>query len=258
MALAHLDFFSESLGLATAMRALLPEPNATAERGPFPVLYLLHGWSDNETIWCRRTSIERYLAGKNLLVVMPRGDLSYYQNTASGLRYWDFLSEELPQLVRQWFPVSDRRQDTFAAGLSMGGYGAFRLALAHPDRFAGAASLSGALDVRDSAANIIRRGREARLDGIFGEGLRHLDPAADLFTLTETVAKLPGGEQPKLYQWCGTEDYLHPMNLRFRDHARKNGLPLTYAEGPGDHQWSHWDREIVPVLEWIQTLQTGA
>jgi putative tributyrin esterase len=255
MALAHLDFFSESLGLSTAMRVILPDRPAEPERGTFPVLYLLHGWSDNETTWCRRTSLERYLTGRDLLVVMPRGDLSYYQNTASGLRYWDFLSGELPQLVRRWFPVSTRREDTFAAGLSMGGYGAFRLALTHPERFAGAASLSGALDVRTCVRETLRRGREARLDGIFGEDLKHLDPAADLFTLADRVAAMPPAERPRLYQWCGTGDFLHPMNLHFRDHAREKGLPLTYADGPGDHQWSHWDREIVPVLEWIQTLR---
>ena len=110
-----------------------------------PVLYLLHGLSDDETIWMRRTSIERYAAQYGLAVVMPNGARSYYADMLRGGKYWTYLSEELPKVMQSFFRISDRREDTFAAGLSMGGYGAMKLALHCPERFAAAASLSGAL-----------------------------------------------------------------------------------------------------------------
>ncbi|MFD0818010.1 alpha/beta hydrolase, partial [Micromonospora zhanjiangensis] len=154
MALMRCDFFSETLGLNTSMTVLLPQRTATqigmsgaTRDGDPPVLYLLHGLSDDDTIWLRRTSIERYVAPLGLAVVMPQVARSFYTDEANGNRYWTFLSEELPELCRSFFRLSDRREDTFVAGLSMGGYGALRWALRAPHRFAAAASLSGALDL---------------------------------------------------------------------------------------------------------------
>ena len=110
-----------------------------------PVLYLLHGLSDDDTIWSRRTSIERYVAPLGIAVVMPQVHQSFYSDEVHGLPFWTFLTEELPALVHGFFRTSTRREDTFVAGLSMGGYGAMKWALREPHRFAAAASLSGAL-----------------------------------------------------------------------------------------------------------------
>src|SRR5438105_15742137 len=112
--------YSEALGVQVNFHVLLPQQT----RAQFPVLWLLHGLSDDHTIWLRRTSIERYAAEKNLAVVMPAAGRSYYQDMANGARYWTFLTEELPAMCRAWFPLSSRREENFAAGLSMGGYGA--------------------------------------------------------------------------------------------------------------------------------------
>ena len=142
MALIQCDFYSEVLQLSTSMNVILPQP----ARSRYPVLYLLHGLSDDHTIWLRRTSIERFVDPLGLAVVMPAVHRSFYTDMAAGNRYWTFVGRELPALVRAFFPVSRRREDTFVAGLSMGGYGAFKLALSFPQRFAAAASLSGALD----------------------------------------------------------------------------------------------------------------
>jgi pimeloyl-ACP methyl ester carboxylesterase len=154
MALVHCDFFSDVLGLSTSMTVILPQSTSgqigmsgEVSKGDTPVLYLLHGLSDDHTIWTRRTSIERYVAPLGLAVVMPRVDRSFYLDEAHGNRYWTFLSEELPEVVRGFFRVSRRREDTFVAGLSMGGYGAMKWALSEPHRFAAAASLSGAVDL---------------------------------------------------------------------------------------------------------------
>src|SRR6187551_1522589 len=120
MAFFDCHFFSETLALNCSAYVLLPQrPADSAQRVLHPTLYLLHGLSDDHTIWLRRTSIERYAAARNLAVVMPAVARSFYQDMASGPRCWTFLSEELPTLCRQWFPLSEDREDNFAAGLSM-------------------------------------------------------------------------------------------------------------------------------------------
>ena len=140
MALLQIGFFAETLGKQVHMNVLLPQRSGSralpGEIPSYPTLYLLHGMSDDYTIWERRTSIERYAADKNLAVVMPDGDLSWYTDMKFGGRYFTFLSEELPAVCRDLFPqLSQKREDTFVAGLSMGGYGAFKLAMRCPEAF---------------------------------------------------------------------------------------------------------------------------
>ena len=249
-------FYSEQLGLNTSAEVLLPQPATSGQvgmsgpqaRDRYPALYLLHGWSDDESIWMRRTSIERYASEHSLAIIMPRVDLSYYQDTHSGMNYWSFLSEELPTLCEGWFPISTDRADRFAGGLSMGGYGAFRLGLLRPDRFSAAISLSGALDLeglRDFWRDDPKRMKILR--GVFGEELPIEASDRDLLHLARAF-KSAGS---RFYQWCGTEDFLYPANQNFRATAEAAGLPLVYREGPGDHSWPHWDREIQPALGWL-------
>src|SRR5512136_755148 len=160
MALFHCDFRSEVLDLSTSMVVILPdaEPSQDGRRRKYKTLYLLHGLSDDHTIWQRRTSLERYTAPLGIAVVMPAVDRSFYTNMAYGKAYETFVAEELPKLARSFFPLSEQREDNYVAGLSMGGYGAFKLALNYPENYCAAASLSGALDlskiVEDPEADI--------------------------------------------------------------------------------------------------------
>ena len=173
MALIACDFFSESLGLSCSIKVILPQPTVSqiGMRGvvkakKYPVLWLLHGLSDDHTIWSRHTSIERYLAGTGIAVVMPNAGKSFYRNMATDPSYGTFLKEELPRIVQSFFPISSDRRDNFVAGLSMGGYGAFLLALSQPERFAAAASLSGALNIANLASGV--KGTEVILRNAFG------------------------------------------------------------------------------------------
>jgi len=259
MAYSECHFFAKTLGVSTSMNVLLPQPAASGQvgmkgsfkRDAYPVLYLFHGWSDDETIWMRRTSIERYAAELGLIVVMPRVELSYYQNMATGMRFWDFISEELPGLCGQWFPVSSKRGDTFAAGLSMGGYGAFRLGLSCPERYSAVASLSGALNLNGGLSEWkADPARRPKLEAIWGMDFQGFDKDSDLLFLAGQLSNTDKNNT-RFYQWCGTEDFLYADNQRFREHADKEGLNLTYREGPGDHSWEHWDREIQGVLSWM-------
>jgi S-formylglutathione hydrolase FrmB len=245
MALLHCNFFSDVLGLSCSMDVLLPEKRNSEG---IPVLYLLHGRSDDHTAWVRRTAIERYVADLDLAVIMPDVHRSCYTDMARGWRYRTFVSEELPGICHGFFPLSRKREDTFVAGLSMGGYGAFKLALSHPDRFAAAASLSGALD----PARVVESKGDMRREWelVYGDLDGHAGSENDLMHLAERVAA-SDGPKPRLFQWCGTEDFLYKGNLRFRDHAQALGLDLTYSEGPGDHRWRYWDEQIKNVLEWV-------
>ena len=243
MILNEVNFFSEALTLRSTMYVLLPQRSLAetkTKRTPkYRTLYLLHGHSDDHTAWMRWSNIEKYVEGLNLAVVMPAVNLSFYTDMVYGGKYWTFISEEVPAVVRDMFPLSNKREDNFVAGLSMGGYGAFKLALTYPDRYAAAASLSGALDVRETAKAHGRRDDKvflAEMRNIFGDERKVANSKHDLFTLAKRVAK--GPVKPRLYQACGTEDFLYSDNVRFRDHVRNLPLDLTYEEGPGEHAWS--------------------
>lgn len=260
MAFLDVHCFSDALGLSVSFYVLLPQ-TATRQigmgggerRAHYQTLYLLHGLSDDHTIWMRRTSIERYAALKNIAVVMPAVGRSFYQDMANGAKYWTYLSEELPALCQEWFPLSAKREDNFAAGLSMGGYGALRLALAKPEKFAAAASLSGALDV---ARRLREAGKpESRISkaewiGIFGPGLKAGQTDADLYFLAQKVAA-SSGPKPRLFLACGTEDQLIADNRAFRQHLDGLHLENSYTESPGAHDWGYWDAQIQRVLEWL-------
>nr|WP_321464432.1 alpha/beta hydrolase family protein [uncultured Desulfobulbus sp.] len=258
MALIHCHFYSHVLGLMTTMSVFLPELSQDTGQQPqgetpFPTLYLLHGRSDDHSAWQRRTSLERYLEGMNLAVVMPEVGRSYYTDMQTGQRYWSFISQEVPRVARRYFPLSQRREENYLAGLSMGGYGAFKLAFTFPERFAAAASLSGALDVVRLTGSELETGQQ-ELVHVFGEPQTLAGSENDLFALTESVHERAGA-LPKLYQWCGTEDFLYLDNRRFRKHLDDLGIQVDYDEGPGGHEWSCWDAQIKKVLAWLPGVE---
>lgn len=257
MAFIQCDFFSETLGVSTSMYVILPQQTrgqigmgGSEKREKYPTLYLLHGLSDDHTIWLRRTSIERYVADMGIAVVMPAGGRSFYTDMKHGYKYWTFLSEELPEIARSFFPLSDKREDNFAAGLSMGGYGAFKLALRCPDKFAAAASLSGATDMATQAEQLNGTEWAAEWYNIFGDLDKVRNSENDLLYLARNVAA-SNGPKPKLYQCVGTEDFLYEQNQVFKGVAEELKLDLTYDEGPGSHEWGYWDANIQKVLKWL-------
>ena len=247
MALLETRFDSQTLDIFLGMNVILPEhPDAWNE--PPAVLYLLHGLSDDHTIWSRRTSIERYAANYPLAIVMPDVHKSFYCDMAHGSNYWKFISEELPMLVERWFNVSRDPAKTFVAGLSMGGYGAIKLALECPGRFAAAASLSGALDIAAHIDDEFDESRTRTFEAIFGDLQNVPGSANDLIAQLRTPQKTPATD---FYVCCGTDDYLYQDSVAFRDAAIAAGLRLTYEESDGDHDWGYWDTHIQRILDWL-------
>lgn len=255
MANMTLTFYSKELMRETNIQVLLPDMGETWRESPgkkkYPVLYLLHGLGGNETDWIRKTSLERYAADRQVILVMPNGETGFYTDTAYHMNYFTFLTEELPWYLKNWLPISEQRDHTFIAGLSMGGYGALKAALTNPDRYAAAAFFSAALEpehLEETFPNeeekpFVRR----NIETIFGT-LSPLPPAHDLYSLLETDCR--GGKKlPFLIHYIGTEDFLYEMNQRFERYAKDLGVPILYEEWSGAHEWQFWDLCIKKTLD---------
>ena len=263
MALIDIKLFSTSLLTNTDIKVIIPTPDEPFSQDDTPyykpgkkyqTLYLLHGAFGDCSVWTRNTGIERYSQKHKLAVVMASVTNSYYLDMAHGSKFMTYMNNELPQFVNAIFPLSDKREDTFIAGMSMGGYGAYRLALENPYRFSCAASLSGALDIVD----LMNRTKDApsplNSENIFGS-LPEYGNENDLF---QCIGKLKAEdiEMPRFYQCCGTEDFLYDSNINTQKKLLDFGIDLTYCEGPGMHNWDYWDVEIQKVLDWLPLSNT--
>jgi len=235
MAFCTAHFFGASIRKATAMHVLLPEAE-----GRFPVLYLLHGLSDDYTIWQRRTSIERYAADWPLIIVMPDGHRSFYCNDPrpGGLAYEDHIVRDVVGFVDRTFPTVRDRAARAIAGLSMGGYGAVMLALRHPEVFSVVCAHSSAFQFTHGP------GGGPDEIGAIARALRGGD--YDCFAL---AAKLKRRRGRLAFRFdCGTDDLLVGASREFHAHLERLGVPHEYAEHPGAHTWDYWDTHIRDTL----------
>ena len=263
MAFFQVNFFSPVLGFPSDIQVYVPTPYSDDELNDgdksfftddaaFPVLYLLHGAYGDYTDWARLTGIERYAHSHRMAVVMPSVSNSFYQDMVRGSACLSYLTEDLMPFVEKNFPVSTKREDTFAAGLSMGGYGALRLALEKPERFAACASLSGAIDLEETYAQTQRGDAPNPFNwgAVLGDPAHIAGSDADLFALIRRL-KEQKRPLPRIYQTIGTEDFLYEMNLGAKKKLEDLGVDLTYAEHPGIHDWIFWDTYIRDVLNWM-------
>jgi S-formylglutathione hydrolase FrmB len=156
MALMEMTFRSQALGFDQSINVFLPEPKdiGLMKLGRpctenLPVLYLLHGYSDDHTAWLRRSNMERYLhhSSYNMICVVTSMRNFFYTDMAYGYNYYTYMSVELPNIIESTFRASSKREDRFIAGLSMGGYGALKIAMSNPDRYAAVGSFSGAVSI---------------------------------------------------------------------------------------------------------------
>ncbi len=251
MAFISLDFYSEALGMQSEVFVVIPQRGALGEIGignkaedtKYKVLYLLHGLSDDHTIWMRRTSIERYASRYGICVVMPNGHRSFYTDMKYGGNYYTYITKELPARMREFFRVSDRREDNFIAGLSMGGYGALKAALREPDKYAAASALSAVTDISEFCGE-----RSELFTAIFGEG-QAVPDEDDLIKLVD--AHKNDEIKPRIYIGIGRQDGLYDQNVRFKKILEDNGYDLTYRESDGVHCWEFWDEYILYTLQWM-------
>ncbi len=243
MALLTCNHKSEKLGKAVALTIIVPD-NPKKEK--LRVLYLLHGLSDDCSAWTRYTSIERYMRQNgDTVVVMPDGQKSFYSDMVYGDKYYSYITEELPEYLKTIFNISGKREDTYIAGLSMGGYGAFKIALSKPQNYAAAASFSGVLDV---VPHMKEAGEWSELGtAIMGQNANPEKSGANLFYLLENGVS----PKPRLLQMCGTEDFLYEDNKKFKNEIEKLDFEYEYEEFPGEHNWDFWDKCIRKAIKFF-------
>ena len=242
---------SDILAMDTALNVILPHDRPfEPEYKPAKVLYLLHGLGDNADAWTRYTNIERYAREYKLAVIMPEVQRSFYLDMEYGLKYFSYITDELPQICGQMFGISQKREDTFVAGLSMGGYGAMKCGLAYPEKYAGCASFSGALDINVVVGEHLNDVNKKQLQSAFGMELEVKD-SDNLDYLAEETAKLSAGQRPKIYISCGRQDFLYKDNAKFNLLLAKLGIEREYMECDGDHEWGFWDNSIQCVLKYF-------
>jgi len=277
MAHIYLRLFAHTLNKNTDVNIILPTPNPDElmegkessyfhDDMHYQVLYLLHGTYGDYSDWCRNTCIERYAQVHKIAIVMPSAENSFYQDMVHGPKYLTYLTEELPLYLSRLFPISTKREDTFIAGLSMGGYGAWHIALTKPEQYAAAASLSGVLDfslmVDEWSGSIEAREsfeREAPwpIKAIFGEQeLENIKLSnANLMVQIKKIIQ-NDKELPKLFNTIGKDDFLYSNYKSARKLLEEIGVPVEFEEHNGKHDWTYWDTQIQRVLEWLPLKRT--
>ena len=246
-----LNFRAQSLSQDTVVNVILPDDSPTEN---IPTLYLLHGMHGNHNSWLKNTRIDAFAQSRHIAVVMPDGENSFYHDMKYGKKFFTYIADELPSVMRRVFRLSADRGSNFIAGLSMGGYGALRTALLRPEQYAGAASLSGCADL----PRLLERAHwSSEAAAVWGDDFRTCTAGtdSDCFHLIETFPD--DRPKPKIFVACGTQDSLYGENVRLRDLMNEKGIAkgfdFTYEEGPGMHTWDFWAKWIGPAVDCIMS-----
>ena len=244
MAFSTVSTGSAKLGKSIQYNAFVPDGG----QEDIPFVLLMHGLSDDYTQWQRFTVTERYAGERGIAVIMPDGGRSFYTDMKFGGAYYSCILNDVVNSARNLFPISKKRERSFTAGLSMGGYGAAKLALRNPDMFAGFISLSGCLDIAKLA-------REAVFDDfrlIWGEDYGSTVPGSDDDTIELLHSYADSGKpKPKMYIAVGDDDFLLEHNHNFRDAAIADGFDIKYEQGPGNHNWIFWNDYLPRGLDFL-------
>lgn len=240
----------ETVGVKIYLPCDLPAEVGNRVKGVFT---LLHGFTNSGDDWMQMTAAPRYAADNGLALVAPDCGNSFYQNMAFGGAWADFVTDEMPALLGEMFRLPTARDQNFIAGLSMGGYGALYLGLRRPDRYAGCASFSGAVDVAMMLADPDIPGVRQVFEPVFGPALR-LPEESEVRNLAAKVAALPAGQQPRVLLTNGLQDE-EPYYIRLQNDAVDSTLrtlPLAHyrrLQWDGVHEWNFWDRSLVYAID---------
>jgi putative tributyrin esterase len=248
------SFRSDSLGRDGHYRILLPIDYSRG--GRFPVLYLLHGLYGDDRNWETRTGLKNYARNLPLLIVMPDADDSWYTNSATVPqdKFEDFIAKDLIAEIDGKYRTIRERRGRAIAGLSMGGYGAVKMALEYPNLFAFAGSLSGALNAAENL-DTLRPEFRAKLLEVFGNDGSPTRAENDVFLLLKKTSDQTA--LPYLYLACGTSDSFLDTNRAFVLQLSSRKIAYEYHETPGGHTWEYWDSALQPMLQAIQRTVTG-
>ncbi len=222
----------------------------------FKTLYLLHGLGGNHRDWLQASRIREIAEKYNLAVILPSGENSFYVDGSTiGSKYGSFVGKELVDFTRKLFPLSDKKEDTYIGGLSMGGFGAVHTALMYPDTFSKAFAFSSAF-VTDRISKLKPGEADDILDfesytKIFGN-LAQLENSPH--NPKELIRKVKSNKVtiPELFLACGTEDFLISENREFKKYLDSQHIPVCYIEDEGDHNFDFWNRYLEPAVQWLE------
>ena len=252
MALIQVNYLSQALFRMVPLNVILPVDRFDADTNrylngkerKYKTLYLLHGLLGNYTDWVSQTRIQKWAEEKDLAVVMPSGDNAFYFNSRTPWNdYGTFIGEELVEITRRMFPLSDKWEDTFIAGLSMGGFGALRNGIVYSETFSHVAGLSSAVHIFEDTSEEANIGL---FDNIEAAARTDKNPWVAVEEMLSNRRRIP-----KFYMACGTKDDLMLANVSFRDYLQEKGLDVTWDEENFGHDWDFWDSQIKKVLDWL-------
>ena len=255
-----IQFKSELIGQVLPYNALLPVGYAESNKR-YPVLYLLHGLFGRYDDWVTRTNLAQYAMNYDVIIITPEGHDSWYTDSAGTAtdKYESyFIRELIPDVDARFRTIKDSRTRG-VAGLSMGGYGALKYALKHPEQFAFAASLSGALDpamrTDDNpgfAWDILR----PSINSVFGSRSSQTRMSNDLHQIARGLSASQIASLPYLYFDCGLEDGFLATNRELADILLSKKIPHQFRQLPGGHTWAYWDQQVREILRLYAQLMT--
>jgi putative tributyrin esterase len=227
----------ESMGLGWAGAKVGDSVECShAKPDKYPVLYLLHGYGNNHATWHGYTRIELFAEEQHMAVVMFSAENKFYLNHGGDDNYYDFIQNELPDFVTGMFPISPRPEDTFIAGLSMGGFGSLVHAFSNPERYAAMGAFSAAVSLEITHVKDAFAGPTGGADPLGAAKKR----------------KEEGRRLPKIYIACGEDDFLYEANVKFKNELIALGGDVTWDSIPGyGHEWRFWDLQVEKFLGWI-------
>lgn len=240
MAHLQLHYPNAALGMQAGVDVILPDPGA---KGPFSVMYLLHGLSDDHSVWMRRSAIERHVGGLPLIVVMPDGGRGFYSDAGVGFAYETAIARDLINYIDEMFYTRAERAGRCIGGLSMGGYGALKFALRFPHMFCSAHSHSGAVDFGHNDQRWADTDRAAEFARIIGP-----KPKGGHYDLYALAKKIDKKLLPALRIDCGVDDFLIEQNREFHQYLLNQKIDHEYEEFPGEHSWEYWDTHIQEAI----------
>lgn len=262
MAVLSCRYYSKARMGAQVFTAVLPVETPPAGgaapgygAGPWPTIYLLHGFSGNQNDWLLRSHVETWAMQAGYAVIMPGGgNTIYLDNEETGEQNGQFIGEELLTVTRSLFPLSHKREDTVIGGLSMGGYGALRNGLYYGDTFGAILAMSSALIAEEAAEMAPGSHTDLAPYGYyhhtFGELSQLLGSDKDPRHVAKT--RLAAGNPPRLFLCCGSEDFLLPHNTAFHEYLTGIGYPHTWWAGPGIHDFAFWNQALEESFRWLK------
>lgn len=255
MVLFRGDIKCKSLQRRTSISVILPADNINFLNDseeivpqPYRTLYLLHGLYGSDEIFLANTSIQKFAEDNGIAIVIPCGENSFYvDNKKAHTFYGEYVGQELLDITRNIFPLSDKREDTFIAGFSMGGYGAIRNGLKYSQNFSKIGMISAALITDDivnytSDDNVLRS--RQFYESIFGNLDELKGSDADPKALINNCDDIPD-----IFMACGENDFLIDKNIDFYEFLKSNDVECEFVKAPGEHTWEFSERYIKEFIK---------